>query len=210
MEQNELIRVLHESVAISDYFSQNLEVTAQLDTRNRLATAYLSMALEHREALLLLVHNGAHASATVLQRPLLEAFVTGAWFFASASDSEIEAISRMKRPPPKFETMAQSLRKTHDLGEWFEHFRKHYEILGDYAHGHQRQLSRWLGPGAIEPRYDQHQMIEVLIHTDVIGVMAAIHREKIADQPIDNLLKILERRLEKSKVSQVKSVAATD
>lgn len=153
MNRHEDLEVaIQHSLAISDHFSANLSQSAELDKRGRLANAYLCMALDHRESILLLVHSGANSSATALQRPLLEAFVTGAWLFASASEEEIQGMLGLTRPPPKFESMSQRLRKTHHLGEWFEHFRKHYDILGDYTHGHQRQLSRWLGSGTIEPR----------------------------------------------------------
>ena len=52
------------------------------------------MCLEHREALLLLVAHGAHTSAAALQRPLLEARVTGAWIDTCATDDELRAIAR--------------------------------------------------------------------------------------------------------------------
>lgn len=200
MNRHEDLEVaIQHSLAISDHFSANLSQSAELDNRGRLANAYLCMALDHREAILLLVHSGAHSSATALQRPLLEAFVTGAWLFASASEEEIQGMLGLTRPTPKFESMSQRLRKTHDLGEWFEHFRKHYDILGDYTHGHQRQLSRWLGSGTIEPRHHHEQMIEVLHHCDVVGLLAAVHREKIAGCSIDMLMGLLDDVMQRAR-----------
>lgn len=192
MISNDLRHVIQRSANLSDLLHNMLGVSAVLDARGRLAMAYLSLSLDHREAILLLVASGAFASATALQRPLLEAFVTGAWIDDNATDHELKDIITFNRPAPKFEKMAQRLRKTHTLGKWFEVLRGHYDILGDYAHGHRRQLSRWLGPDSVEPRYGAEQMAEVLRHADVVGLLAAIHREKIADRPIVRLLEILE------------------
>jgi hypothetical protein len=195
MQKKEIAALAQKSVLISDAFSRILGAEAALNERGRLAMAYLSLSLDHREAILLLVHSGAYPSATALQRPLLEAFVSGAWIDACATDKDIQSIMQLKRTPPKFETMSQQLRKAHDLGSWFEEFRIHYNILGDYAHGHRRQLSRWMGPGSIEPRYSVEQMAEVLRHTDLVGIMAAIHREKISGRPTDQLLPLLDEVL---------------
>lgn len=195
MQKKDIQALAEKSALISDTFSRILGAEAALDDRGRLAMACLSLSLDHREAILLLVHSGAYPSATALQRPLLEAFVTGAWIDSCAADKDVQAIIQLKRPPPKFETMSQQLRKTHAFGSWFEEFRIHYNILGDYAHGHLRQLSRWLGPRSIEPRYSVEQMAEVLRHTDLVGIMAAIHRQKISGRPTDQLITLLDEVL---------------
>lgn len=197
MQDKKLASLVQKSVRISDALSKSLGGEAVLNDRERLAMVYFSVSLDHREAILLLVHKGAYTSATALQRPLLEAFVTGAWLDSSATELQLQDIMSLKNSPPKFETMAQKLRKTHAFGSWFEVFRKHYEILGDYAHGHRRQLSRWISPLGIEPRYSVEQMAEVLRHTDLIGLLAAIHREKLSKRPTEHLLSHLEELFER-------------
>lgn len=195
MQKEEIEALAEKSALISDAFSKILGAEAALDDRGRLAMAYLSLSLDHREGILLLVQRGANRSATALQRPLLEAFVTGAWIDSCATEKEVQGIMQLKRSPPKFETMSQQLRKTHAFGSWFEEFRIHYNILGDYAHGHRRQLSRWIEARSIEPRYSVEQMAEVLRHTDLVGIMAAIHREKISGRPTDQLITMLDEVL---------------
>ena len=194
MQEFDLPHVIHQSERLSILLHETLGTEAQLDPRGKLAIAYLSLSLAHREAILLLVKFGAAASATALQRPLLEAFVTGAWIESGATDAELKGIAALdpKASRPKFETMVQRLRETHDLGEWFETFRGHYKILGDYAHGYTRQLSRWLSPEAVEPRYVDGQLVEVLRHSDLVGVLAAIHRERIAKRPYSLWLEVLD------------------
>jgi hypothetical protein len=195
MQDKELASFVERSARISDALSKSLGGEAVLNDRERLAMVYFCVSLDHREAILLLVQRGAYTSATALQRPLLEAFVTGSWLDSSATEQQLQDIMSLKLSPPKFETMAQRLRKTHAFGSWFEVFRKHYEILGDYAHGHRRQLSRWISSHGIEPRFSVEQMAEVLRHTDLIGLMAAIHREHISKRPTEHLQTIVEELL---------------
>lgn len=190
MQDFEVNHAVKRSAHISEILQGILGTEAVVDVRGRLAIAYLSLSLDHRESILMLVSSGAFASATALQRPLLEAFVTGAWLVSAATNDEIESIAALTRPPPKFEKMAQRLRKSHVLGNWFEVLRGHYDVLGDYAHGHRRQLSRWLSSDAVEPRYNGGQMAEMLHYADMVGISAALHREKIAGRPITQLLQL--------------------
>jgi hypothetical protein len=194
----ELKLAVQRSGRLSEALQTILETDAVVDTRGRFALAYLTLSLDHREAILLLVNCGAFASATALQRPLLEAFVTGVWIDSSATEAEVGSIASLQIPPPKFETMVKRLRKTHSLGKWFEVMRGHYNILSDYAHGHRRQLSRWLTQASVEPRYTHAQMAETLRYADIVGTMAAIHREKISKRPTDQLLRVFDSIMRKN------------
>lgn len=202
MQDNNLELALEQSAAISFSLQEILGDQGELDRQSYLAMAYLNLALEHREALLLLVQAGAFASATALQRSMLEAAITGVWIHSCASGNEVDRILRIERPPPPFDRMAQKLRATHQLGEWFEVFRNHYKIFNDYTHGHNRQISRWLSSGSAGPRYDVGQMIETLHHSDLVGLVAAVQREKILDRPLGQLLALIETVLDRSRVAK--------
>lgn len=193
---------LEQSAAISSSFQEILGVQGDFERRPYLAMAYLNLALEHREALLLLVQTGAYASATALQRSLLEAAISGLWIESCATDKQVDEILRIERSPPPFNTMAQHLRKSHEFGEWFEVFKGHYKIFNDYTHGHNRQISRWLSSGSAGPRYDVGQMIETLHHSDLVGLVAAVQREKILDRPLGQLLALIETVLDRSRIAK--------
>ncbi|MDZ5633952.1 DUF6988 family protein [Janthinobacterium sp. GMG1] len=199
MQDDNLELALEQSAAISFSLQEILGDQGELDRRSYLAMAYLNLALDHREALLLLVQEGAFASATALQRSLLEAAVTGVWIDSCATDGQVEQIFQLKYFPSNFDKMAQKLRATHQLGEWFEVFRNHYKIFNDYTHGHNRQISRWLSSGSVGPRYDASQMIETLHHSDLVGLVAAVQREKILDRPLEQLSAMIKTVLERSR-----------
>jgi hypothetical protein len=202
MQDDNLELALEQSAAISFSLQEILGGQGELDRRSYLAMAYLNLALEHREALLLLVQQGAYASATALQRSLLEAAVTGVWIDSCATDEQVNGIFRLKFFPSNFDKMARKLRATHQLGEWFEVFRNHYKIFNDYTHGHNRQISRWLSSGSAGPRYNVGQMIETLHHSDLVGLVAAVQREKILDRPLGQLWALIETVLDRSRIAK--------
>ncbi|WP_219135390.1 hypothetical protein [Janthinobacterium sp. UMAB-60] len=202
MHNKNLELALKQSAGISSSLQEILGVQGEFNRRSYLAMAYLNLALEHREALLLLVQAGAYASATALQRSLLEAAISGLWIDSCATDELVDQILRIKRSPPPFNTMAQNLRKSHEFGEWFEVFNDHYKIFNDYTHGHNRQISRWLSSGSAGPRYDVSQIIETLQHSDLVGLVAAVQREKILDRPLGQLFAMIETVLDCSRIDK--------
>lgn len=61
------------------------------ETTNRLrvAISLLQLAIEHHQAIHVLVEQGLNGSAFALLRPLYEAYVRGVWFHHCASDKQI-------------------------------------------------------------------------------------------------------------------------
>lgn len=187
-----LAEAINRSAVLSESIHQILGTTASVTTRERLALAYFSLSMEHREAILLLVETGASASATALHRPMLEALIAGAWIEGCATDKEVKAMASFERSPSKVVTMVTQLRKAHPLGNWFRVLYDHYGVAGDYAHGHLRQLSRWLGKSEVGPRYSDVQMVELLWNAGIVGLLAAALRENLMGRPVAQLMQLLE------------------
>lgn len=194
-----LTQAIERSMQLSDSLSKILGTNATVGTRECIAIAYFGLSLDHREAILLLVIHGAYTSATALHRPMLEALMSGGWIEACATDEEVESMASFKRPPPKAYTMSKQLQKNHDLGNWFRRLYEHYDIVGDYTHGHMLQLSRWLGRYEVGPRFEDGQIVELLWNADVVGLLASILRENIMGRPIAQLMEMLEELIHRNK-----------
>ncbi len=170
---------------LSDFIIANLGERAENVVVNGvLAITLHSIALDHREATIVLVELGAFTSSRAVARSALEAYVAASWAEYVAAEADVRAFMRGERPAPSFETMAQRLRKAHPFGELFEKLRPHYKTLSDYTHGSVRQVSRWMSPDGIAPRYSDEEIAEVLRFVDTIGVLACISRELISGRPI--------------------------
>jgi hypothetical protein len=175
------------SAQLSDWLQQVLHEQGTLDkgSRNAVSLAFVSLALDHREAFLLLVHEGARATAMAVTRPVLEGYIRALWAYELATDEELAQFMK-GRLDPSLERTFQRLRKSSAPSlEVFEILRKHYRTLSDYAHGGGRQVSRWLHATDIEPRYSDEQMAEALHFVDVIGVLASMARERLLGHGCD-------------------------
>lgn len=190
-----LAKVLQQSGELSDWFQGALHERGTLEHghRSAIALAFASLALEHREAFLLLVTHGARATAMAVTRPTLEAYVRALWAFELASDEQLQGFCREGRYDPSIESTLQALRrKASPHGTMFEILRKHYGVLNDYAHGGGRQISRWLHASGVEPKYSDEQIVEAVRFVDVVGVLAAHAREKVCGYPTDAFVTMLE------------------
>lgn len=163
--------------------------------RERITLVFVSLALDHRAAVELLVAHGAYATAMAVTRPILEAYVRGLWAFHLATEEELANFVNSRYDP----TIDSSLRRLKQLakpnGQIFEILRSHYRTLCDYAHGGSRQVSRWLHGNEIEPQYSDEQMAETLHFVDLVGVLASAAREKLMGYPIDAFSAELSRLL---------------
>lgn len=195
MQQMTLGEVLEESGKLSEWFQVALHEHGTLEhgRRSAIALAFASLALDHREAFLLLVTRGARATAMAVTRPTLEAYVRALWAYELATDHQLQAFLQTGRYDPSVESTLQALRrKARPNGEMFEALRKHYGVLNDYAHGGGRQISRWLHASGVEPKYSDEQMMEAVRFVDVVGVLAGHAREKVCGHPTDAFVTMLE------------------
>lgn len=180
---------IENSLALSEWLSQQLHEHANesLGQRSMMTVALASLALEHREACLLLVYRGARPTAMAVARLVLESYVRALWVWHLASDQQLVDFMR-DRFDPKIESTLQKLRRAAEPhGQLFEILRRHYCVLHDYVHGGPRQVSRWIRPGEITPRYSDEQMAEVLSLVDMLGLMAAASRERVQGWDAESL-----------------------
>lgn len=175
-----LERTIADSKAISDWIAQTLsERPAVQKQQDVIAIAYLSMALEHREAILALVLLGARSSTMALLRATWEAVVRGLWASDLATDQDMKHL-RARRDPPRLNSMVMQLQKKSAIGKLLGAIqRSHGKALDDYVHGGLRQLGRWIGPDGVAPRHSDAEMIEALNFVDAIGLLACAARESI-------------------------------
>jgi hypothetical protein len=75
------------------------------DTRSQLFLAYASIALEHQEAMTLLIRHGLRGSAVALIRPVFEIFYRAAWIHHCAKPNQIEKIKKAKFRFPEMGAM---------------------------------------------------------------------------------------------------------
>lgn len=159
---------------VSDFIQEHQPTSFVETGRKHLAVALFSIALSHREAVLLLANFGAWASAFALQRSIWEAYMRGYHVQHCLSDEQ-HGRMQLHKASPTMETVAKELE---GLGPEYAPFgamkRLIWEPLSDYSHGGVRQVSRWLRGGTIEPNYSDDEVIECLWFANMFGLYASV------------------------------------
>ena len=194
------------SVSLSDWIGEtlgdSLGARGELNDRERIAMGMLSIALDHREAVLLLVSKGARSSAMALMRPIFDSLVSGYWMTACATDQQAQAFMA-ERHAPSLDTLIRKLQKHDAVGALFGHIKRlHGTLLHDFVHGGPRQVSRWISPAEIGPRHSDLEMVEVLRVVDVLGLFACVVREDLTGRDSQPFLVRLQAMLEPGNPSQ--------
>ncbi len=104
------------------------------DTRSQLFLAYASIALEHQEAMTLLIRHGLRRSAVALIRPIFEIFYRAAWIHHCAKPNQIEKIKKGKFRFPEMGAIVNSIDKA--MGEtFFQNFKANsWKDQNDFTH----------------------------------------------------------------------------
>lgn len=170
--------------------------------RADLAVRHLSMAIEHREAMILLVRHSANTSAFALLRPCYEALMRGMWAQFAASDADIHR-AMVKGIAPSFDTVTKQLSKQRDFKPFAAVKKDVWSIFSDYAHGGPRQLARWGAPGSVEPTHSEEEIVSVMLLADVYGYHACITLHHIASSPAKPIQDVYTSQLQARLVDRV-------
>jgi hypothetical protein len=134
-----------------------------LDTKTTFLRGYVDIALEHHEAILLLIKTKLFGSAFALVRPLIETMLRGLWINALATASQIEEASQDKDIFPAMSQMLAEIDQTYATGAFFQSFKgSNWAAMCSYAHSGARQIARRFTKGEVKPRYSDGEILEVL------------------------------------------------
>ncbi|MDR0242906.1 MAG: hypothetical protein LBJ65_15020 [Burkholderia sp.] len=133
--------------------------------------AMFMQALEHRQAIMLLVQHGARSSAAALIRPAFEACYRGFWALKIATVENIDNLLGDHPRVPKLDTILQDLRKNEAT-----RYLAVYDSWksGDFVHTGSLQLSRWLSSEGIGSLHTDSDAIDMLELSDFCGLLAGI------------------------------------
>lgn len=175
---------LRRACALSKLLSSKLHnQSLPANLRNRVAGACLAVALEHQQAMVVLLGQDPPlcASAFALVRPVFESYLRGLWISHCASDRQVESFSKGGRPPDA----ASLVFAVEKVGEFDGKqltaiYTKHWGALSSYTHTGGLQVQRWNTAEAIEPRFEDTEVAEVLEFTAAIALLSAVSMASLA------------------------------
>jgi hypothetical protein len=130
------------------------------------------VAIDHSQAIVLLVDNAVYGSALALQRPLFEAYLRGIWLLHAASEDQVNAAER-DAFPQDINIILRGVEKAgaHQLvgikKEWWPR-------LCSLTHTGYHQIVVRLTPEGLGYDYDPTEVGQALAWADGIGLLVVI------------------------------------
>lgn len=150
------------------------------DKRSHLAAGCLLTAVEHGQAIVVLVGDGLHGPALAIVRLQFEAYVRGAWLSHGASLESVDRAGRDKFPsigemiadleqPGRFDAGTLSRVKTASWGH-----------LNSLTHTGYQQIGARLSAAGIGSRFEESQVLDALNWADALSILAVVGFAKLA------------------------------
>ncbi len=155
------------------------------DTRSQLFLAYASIALEHQEAMTLLIRHGLRGSAVALIRPIFEIFYRAAWIHHCAKPNQIEKIKKGKFRFPEMGAMVNGIDKA--MGEtFFQNFKANsWKDQNDFTHSGRMQVNSRLSRDDLQSAYPDEMIAVNLATTTIVAIFVTVILLKTHDRVAD-------------------------
>ena len=129
--------------------------------RTQPLAGYAAIALEHQEAMLILLRHDLVGSAMTFVRPIFESTVRAGWVMGCATDVEVDEIRRDDSFHfPTMKKMAAAVDAKFDLADIFTNYvQDNWGQLNSYAHPGLRQLTARFTKGEVSPEYPSQHVV---------------------------------------------------
>lgn len=178
-----LNQLILDSEQLARWFNEKingLPVSASLQIR--VACGCLDQAMEHHQAIVLLIARGLNGSAFSLIRLMTEAYARGVWIRKCATDDEIDNFVNGK--VPKYFELLKAIeeRPSHNEGTLSKFKDQHWTTLNSFTHTGYQQVIRRQTDGAIEANYPHDEIRYVLCLSNNLAAMSAVAIFELADR----------------------------
>lgn len=135
----------------------------QAQLRTPLVIAIMSQAIEHHEAMLLLIMQDITGSALALARSVVEGMYRSLWIDRVATDVEIRRFLRKDDIKIGIGTMAEAIDMAYSAGNAFRDLKRgSWDMLNSYTHNGMQQIGRRFTKAEMRPSYTDHQRATIM------------------------------------------------
>lgn len=166
----------------------------QTQLRLPLVLGLIDQAIEHHEAMLLLITQDMTGSAFALARSIVEGMYRGLWIDRTATDPEVEHFIKKDEIPIGMGTLAGAIDTAYGTNDAFKNLKnKSWDVLNSYTHNGMMQLGRRFTKGEAKPAYTDAQRIEIMttVTTCILILIGAFleHRGFVSERSeVDKLM----------------------
>jgi hypothetical protein len=132
------------------------------DYRTTIVIGFISIVIEHHEAVLLLIMHGMVGSAFALGRPIVEGTYRGLWLNAVATDEELQRFIDKDEIKLSFQEITETLDPAHNTGDLFQELKNNaWKGLNSFTHTGMLQLGRRFTEHEVKNSYTEGQIYEI-------------------------------------------------
>jgi hypothetical protein len=144
------------------------------DARTLTVIGFVSVLIEHQEAILLLVMHGMAGSASALVRPIVEGAFRALWINLPATDEEVKRFNEKDKIDLEFGEIATALDKAYNgVGDFFQDFKiRAWKHLNSYTHGGMQQIGRRFVKQEVANNYNEEEIYEMTTTVTTIVLLA--------------------------------------
>jgi hypothetical protein len=144
------------------------------DARTLTVIGFVSVLIEHQEAILLLVMHGMAGSASALVRPIVEGAFRALWINLPATDEEVKRFNEKDKIDLEFGEIATALDKAYNgVGDFFRDFKtRTWKHLNSYTHGGMQQIGRRFVKQEVASNYNEGEIFEMTTTVTTIVLLA--------------------------------------
>ena len=151
------------------------------EKRLQLAAGCLHVAIEHAQAIVVLIQEKCFGSALALQRPLIEVYVRGLWLYHAATAGEVDHAGRDSFPTR--DKIDKALNAKFDDGAFTHPERALWATLCSYTHTGYMQIGARLTVDGVRSNYALDEVRQSLRFADMLQLASAIVVVNAADNP---------------------------
>jgi hypothetical protein len=132
------------------------------DYRTSLIIGFISILIEHHEAVLLLIMRELVGSAFALGRPIVEGMYRALWLNVCATDEELNRFIEKDEIKLTLAEMAEAIDPAHNSGDLFQDLKKRsWKALNSYTHTGMLQLGRRFTGHEVVNSYSEGEIYEM-------------------------------------------------
>jgi hypothetical protein len=143
------------------------------ETKTHLLVAYLDIALEHHEAVALLIKTKLYGSAFALVRPLLETLFRALWINGCATPDQVQEVAhRDDTKFPRMDQLVAIIDQTYATDNFFASIKNaSWAAMCSFTHSGLSQLVRRFTDGDVKPNYRDVEIVQVLNNTNTAIIL---------------------------------------
>jgi hypothetical protein len=144
-----------------------------VDNRSQILLAYVSVAMEHQEAIVLLARQRLYGSALALVRSVYEILYRAAWIYSCAKPDDVTRIWEGRFDFPKMGDIVAAIDATSDT-DFFQRFKAlSWRDQNDFTHTGRLQIHSRFSGGELESRYPDEMIMAQVSSATMAAILGS-------------------------------------